>query len=145
MVTAKALGNGFPIGLTILTEAISEKIPAGAHGTTYGANPLACRAAITTLDILKKRDLYANAERIGDRLIEGIRALESPKIRDVRGRGLMIGVEMKERVTGTLKGLQERGVLALPATPVVFRLLPPMIWSDEQVDELLAALGDVLG
>lgn len=145
MVTAKALGNGFPIGLTIVTEAISEKIPAGAHGTTYGANPLACRAAITTLDILKKRDLYANAERIGDRLMTGIKALESPKIRDVRGRGLMIGVEMKERVTATLKSLQERGVLALPATPVIFRLLPPMIWGDEQVDEFLAALGDVLG
>lgn len=144
-VTAKALGNGFPIGLTIVTEASSEKIPAGAHGTTYGANPLACRAAITTLHAMKSRGLYANAERLGDRLMDGIRALESPKIRDVRGKGFMIGVEMKERVTPTLKGLQDRGVLALPATPVVFRLLPPMIWGDEQVDEFLAALKDVLG
>lgn len=144
-VTAKGLGNGFPIGVTIITEAISEKIPAGAHGTTYGANPLACRAAVTTLDILKKRGLYVNAERIGARLLSGIRALNSAKIRDVRGRGLMIGVELKERVTPTIKALQERGVLVLPATPVVFRLLPPMIWGDEQVDEFLAALGDVVG
>jgi acetylornithine/LysW-gamma-L-lysine aminotransferase len=139
-VTAKALANGFPIGLTIITEAISEKIPAGAHGTTFGANPLACRAAITTLNAIKSRGLYENAERVGERLIAGIRALESPKIRDVRGRGLMIGVEMKERVTATLRGLQDCGVLALPATPVVFRLLPPMIWGDEQVDEFLVAL-----
>lgn len=143
-VTAKGLGNGFPIGVTIITEAVSEKIPSGAHGTTYGANPLACRAAIVTLHALKSRGLYANAERIGERLIDGIRALNSPKIRDVRGRGLMIGVEMKERVTPTLRALQERGVLVLPATPVVFRLLPPMIWGDEQVDEFLAALGDVV-
>jgi len=143
-VTAKALGNGFPIGLTITTEAISEKIPAGAHGTTFGANPLACRAAITTLHLMKSRGLYENAVRIGDRLMEGIRAIGSPKIRDVRGLGLMIGVEMKERVTPTLRGLQDRGVLALPATPVVFRILPPMIWGDEQVDEFLAALSDVL-
>jgi acetylornithine/LysW-gamma-L-lysine aminotransferase len=57
----------------------------------------------------------------------------------------MIGVEMKERVTPTLRALQERGVLVLPATPVVFRLLPPMIWGDEQVDEFLAALGEVVG
>jgi acetylornithine/LysW-gamma-L-lysine aminotransferase len=144
-VTAKGLGNGFPIGVTIITEAISEKIPAGAHGTTYGANPLACRAAITTLHALKARGLYENAERIGEKLMSGIRAIGSPKIRDVRGRGLMIGVEMKERVTPTLRALQERGVLVLPATPVVFRLLPPMIWGDEQVDEFLAALGEVVG
>lgn len=144
-VTAKGLGNGFPIGVTIITEAISEKIPAGAHGTTYGANPLACRAAIATLHAMQSRGLYANAERIGEKLMSGIRAIGSPKIRDVRGRGLMIGVEMKERVTPTLRALQERGVLVLPATPVVFRLLPPMIWGDEQVDEFLAALGEVVG
>ena len=144
-VTAKGLGNGFPIGVTIITEAISEKIPAGAHGTTYGANPLACRAAIATLHALKSRGLYENAERIGVRLMDGIRALESPKIRDVRGHGLMIGVEMKERVTPTLRALQDRGVLVLPATPVVFRLLPPLIWGDEQVDEFLGALGEVVG
>jgi acetylornithine/LysW-gamma-L-lysine aminotransferase len=143
-VTAKGLGNGFPIGVTIITEAISEKIPAGAHGTTYGANPLACRAAIVTLHAMRARGLYANAERIGDRLMTGIRDLKSPKIRDVRGKGLMIGVELKERVTPTLRALQERGVLVLPATPVVFRILPPMIWGDEQVDEFVTALGEVL-
>jgi acetylornithine/LysW-gamma-L-lysine aminotransferase len=145
MVTAKALGNGFPIGLTITTDTISEKIPAGAHGTTFGANPLACRAAVVTLHALKSRGLYENAERIGARLMDGIRAINSPKIRDVRGRGLMIGVEMKERVTPTLRALQERGVLVLPATPVVFRLLPPMIWGDAQVDEFLDALEEMAG
>jgi acetylornithine/LysW-gamma-L-lysine aminotransferase len=98
-----------------------------------------------TLGAMKSRGLYANAERIGERLIAGIKGLESPKIRDVRGHGLMIGVELKERVTPVLRALQERGVLVLPATPVVFRLLPPMIWGDEQVDEFLAALKDVLG
>jgi LysW-gamma-L-lysine/LysW-L-ornithine aminotransferase len=143
-VTAKALGNGFPIGLTLTSDAISEKLPPGTHGTTFGANPLACRAAVVTLHALSSRGLYANAERIGQRLMSGIRALGSPKVRDVRGRGLMIGVELKERVTPTLKGLQDRGVLALPATPVVFRLLPPMIWGDEQVDEFLAALRETL-
>jgi acetylornithine/LysW-gamma-L-lysine aminotransferase len=144
LVTAKALANGFPIGLTVTSDAISELIPAGAHGTTFGANPLACRAAIVTLHALRERGLYANAERVGERLMQGIRELESPRIRDVRGRGLMIGVELKERVTPVLRALQERGVLVLPATPVVFRLLPPMIWGDEQVDEFLAALGEVL-
>lgn len=144
-VTAKGLGNGFPIGVTIITEAISERMPAGAHGTTYGANPLACRAAVTTLHILRSRGLYDNAERVGARLMAGIRALQSPKVRDVRGRGFMIGVELKERTTPTIRALQERGVLVLPATPVVFRILPPMIWGDEQVDEFLTVFGEVVG
>ena len=75
-VTAKALANGVPIGLTLIGDAISEKIPAGAHGTTFGANPFACRAAVTTLEILEKRGLYAQAERVGERLMSGIRGAE---------------------------------------------------------------------
>ena len=144
MVTAKALGNGFPIGLTAVTDAISAKIPASAHGTTFGANPLACRAAVVTLNAIRERGLYENAEELGPVLMRRIEAIGSPRIRQVRGRGFMIGVEMKERVTAVLRGLQERGVLALPATPVVFRLLPPLIWGEEQIDEFVAALSDTL-
>jgi acetylornithine/LysW-gamma-L-lysine aminotransferase len=144
LVAAKAVGNGFPVGVTSLTDAIAEKLPPGAHGTTYGANPLAARAIVESLHAYRSRDLYAQSARVGERLIEGIRSLGSPKIRDVRGRGLMIGVELKERVTPALRALQERGVLVLPATPVVFRLLPPLIWQDQQVDEFLSALGEVL-
>ena len=144
LVAAKAVGNGFPVGVTALPDALSGQLPAGVHGTTYGANPLAARAIIESIHAFKERELYAQSARIGGRLIEGIRNLNSPKIRDVRGRGLMIGVELKERVTPTLRALQERGVLILPATPVVFRLLPPLIWQEEQVDEFLTALGEVV-
>jgi acetylornithine/LysW-gamma-L-lysine aminotransferase len=142
--TAKALANGFPIGLTVVTDWVSERMPGGAHGTTFGGNPLACRAALVTLTALKDRGLYDHAAELGERLRTGIENLGSSKIRQVRGRGLMIGVELKERVTPTLRALQERGVLALPASPVVFRLLPPMIWEEEQATEFLEALGDVL-
>jgi acetylornithine/LysW-gamma-L-lysine aminotransferase len=144
LVTAKALANGFPIGLTLVTEAISAKIPSGAHGSTFGGNPLAARAALATLQQFRELDLLAQSTALGGELLAGLRALNSPKIRDIRGRGLMIGVELKQRVTPTLKGLQERGVLVLPAGPLTFRLLPPLIWQREQVDELLAAMGDVL-
>jgi acetylornithine/LysW-gamma-L-lysine aminotransferase len=144
LVAAKAIGNGFPVGVTAISEAISEKIPAGAHGTTYGANPLAARAIVASLTAFHERGLYEQSARVGERLIAEIRALDSPRVRDVRGRGLMIGVELKERVTPVLRALQERGVLVLPATPVVFRLLPPLIWQDEHTDELIAALGEVL-
>lgn len=144
LCTAKALANGFPIGLTLTTDSVSEKTGGGVHGTTFGGNPLACRAALATLTALKERGLYARSAELGARLMTGIEELESPKIRQVRGRGFMIGIELKERVTPTLRALQERGVLALPASPVVFRLLPPLVWEEEQVEEFLRALGQVL-
>jgi acetylornithine/LysW-gamma-L-lysine aminotransferase len=144
LVTAKALANGFPIGLTMCTEAISSAIPSGAHGTTFGASPLACRATIVTLRVLRDRDLYARSAALGAELMNRLTGIGSPKVRQVRGRGMMIGVELKERVTPTLRALQERGVLVLPAGPTTFRLLPPLIWEQQQVDEFMAAADSTL-
>ena len=145
IATAKAIANGFPIGVTLVTDAISEAMPGGAHGSTFGGNPLACRVGTETLRILEEDGLYRNARVRGDAIKAGIEALGSSKIRAVRGSGMMIGIELKSRATPTLRALQERGVLALMAGNLVIRLLPPMIYGQEQVDELLAALGDVLG
>ncbi len=144
LVTAKALANGFPIGLTMFGEAISAAIPGGAHGTTFGASPLACRAALTTLRALRDRDLYAQSTAIGEQLMQGLTGLNSSKVRQVRGRGMMIGIELKERVTPTLRALQEHGVLVLPAGATTFRLLPPLIWRPAQVDEFLSVAAAVL-
>ncbi|MGB3328654.1 MAG: aminotransferase class III-fold pyridoxal phosphate-dependent enzyme, partial [Thermomicrobiales bacterium] len=144
LVTAKALANGFPIGLTLVTEEISAAMPGGAHGSTFGGNPLAMRAGYETLRILRDENLYARAKTLGASLIAGIQALNSPKIRAVRGSGLMLGVEFKGKAGPVLKALQEAGVLALPAGTLVIRLLPPMIWEQQQVDEFLATLGEVL-
>jgi len=145
LVTAKALANGFPIGLTLMTEPVAAALPAGAHGSTFGGNPLACRAGLVTLRALRERGLYERSASLGREIVAAIDGLKAPKVRAVRGRGLMIGIELKERVTPTLKALQERGVLVLPAGPVTFRLLPPLVWEREQADELLAALEAALG
>lgn len=144
IVTAKALANGFPIGLTLVTEEISASVPGGAHGSTFGGNPLAARAAVETLRIFRDDELYENATVLGSQIIERIEGLQSPHIRAVRGKGLMIGMELKQKATPVLRGLQERGVLALPAGTLVIRFLPPMIWAQAQVDELLTAVEDVL-
>ena len=144
LCTAKALANGFPIGLTLVTEAISASLPAGAHGSTFGGNPLACRAALATLRILREDDLYARAASLGQYIMDGIQGLKSRQVRAVRGRGLMIGVELKQKATPVLRGLQERGVLALPAGNLVIRFLPPLIWEQAQADELIAAFGETL-
>ncbi|MEJ7900745.1 MAG: aspartate aminotransferase family protein [Thermomicrobiales bacterium] len=144
IVTAKAIANGFPIGLTLVTEAISGSLPGGAHGSTFGGNPLACRAALETLRIFREDGLYDNAATVGVEIVSRIEALANPGIRAVRGNGLMIGIELKQKSTPVLRGLQERGVLTLPAGTTVIRLLPPMIWERAQVDELMVALEDVL-
>jgi acetylornithine/LysW-gamma-L-lysine aminotransferase len=144
IVTAKALANGFPIGLTLVTEEISAALPGGAHGSTFGGNPLAARAALETLRIFREDGLYTRAESLGSQIIERITALKSPQVRAVRGKGLMIGIELRKKATPVLRGLQERGVLTLPAGNLVVRLLPPLIWEQAQVDELMVALEDVL-
>jgi acetylornithine/LysW-gamma-L-lysine aminotransferase len=145
LCTAKGLANGFPIGLTMTTEAVNAALPAGTHGTTFGGNPLAARAAVATLTVLRERDLYAQSAEVGARLLAEITGLNHPKVRQVRGRGMMVGIELKERITPTLRGLQEAGVLALPASATTLRLLPPLVWEQAQVDEFVAALQTVLG
>lgn len=144
IVTAKALANGFPIGLTLVTEEISAALPGGAHGSTFGGNPLAARAAVETLRIFREDDLYTRAGTLGAQIMERVTDLKSPRVRAVRGKGLMIGIELKQKATPVLRGLQERGVLTLPAGNLVVRLLPPMIWEQAQVDELMVALEGVL-
>jgi acetylornithine/LysW-gamma-L-lysine aminotransferase len=143
-VTAKALANGLPIGLTLVTDAISEQMPGGAHGSTFGGNPLVARGALETLRILREDGLYERAKALGSRVIEGITALESPKVRAVRGRGLMMGVELKQKATPVLRGLQENGVLALPAGNLIIRVLPPMTWDEEHADQFVETLAHVL-
>ena len=145
LVTAKGLANGFPIGLASMTEAVSAALPAAAHGTTFGANPLACRAAVHTLRALRERDLYATSGRLGAEIISRLEGLGHPKVRAVRGRGFMIGLELKERITPYLKGLQDRGVLALPANATTLRFLPPLVYGQAQADELVGAVAEVLG
>ncbi len=144
IVTAKAIANGFPIGLTLVTEEISASVPGGAHGSTFGGNPLAARAALETLRIYRDENIYDHCATLGESIVSRIEALQSPGIRAVRGKGLMIGIELKQKSTPVLKGLQERGVLTLPAGSTVIRLLPPFIWEETQVDELMTALEDVL-
>src|SRR5699024_7704437 len=113
IATAKAIANGFPIGVTLVTDAISEAMPGGAHGSTFGGNPLACRVGTETLRILADEGLYQNAKVRGEAIKAGVETMNSPKVRAVRGSGMMLGIELKARATPTLKALQERGVLAL--------------------------------
>lgn len=143
---AKSLAGGVPMGAVCLGERVmqSGRVVKGVHGSTFGGNPLACAAALTTLDIIEREALAERAATLGAYALERLRACHSPYIREVRGRGLLLGIELSRRVQPYLEVLAERGVLALPAGPNVLRLLPPLVITREQLDRALDIVEDVL-
>lgn len=144
MTMAKAMAGGLPMGAVAIGPRVNGLWP-GAHGTTFGGNPLACAAALATIRVMREDDLPGQAAEKGAYLLDQLGQIESPVVRDVRGLGLMVGVELRTRVTPVLHGLLERGVLALPAGSTVLRLLPPLIISYGELDEVIEAVSDVLG
>jgi len=145
MTLAKGIAGGVPMGATLMRASVAEKIRPGVHGSTFGGNPLAAAAAIATLDVLAEEDLPRQAAEKGEYLLAALRDLPSPIIRQVRGLGLMIGIELTRRSTPYLQQLMlQHRVLALPAGGNVIRLLPPLVITYEQIDRVIVALRTVL-
>jgi len=144
LCVAKGLANGVPIGATLMTEDVALALPTGVHGSTFGGNPLACAAGLATLETLEDDGLVQSAGPLGAYFRERVEGLRHPLVRDVRGIGLMLGVELKTRATPVLRALQERGVLALPAGTTVVRILPPLILTREDIDLAVARLLEAL-
>lgn len=119
-------------------------LPPGVHGSTFGGNPLACAAALATLRVIEEESLIVRAADLGDYLLERLQAIESPLVRDVRGLGLMIGIDLKVRVMPLVKALAQRGVQVLTAGSTVMRLLPPLVISRQEADDVVAAITKVL-
>jgi acetylornithine/LysW-gamma-L-lysine aminotransferase len=143
MCLGKGLAGGVPMGAVAWRESLGQ-LPRGSHGSTFGGNPLACSAAIATLNVIEAEGLPARAASLGEQLLSSLRALESPLVREVRGLGLMVGIELRQRVTPVLKGLLSRGVLALPAGPTVLRLLPPLIIGEDDLATVVTAIDEAL-
>ncbi len=140
---SKSIAGGVPMGAVVMHESLGA-IPPSSHGSTFGGNPLACAAARATLRYIHEHDLPRQAAEKGAYLLEKLQALDLPKVREVRGMGLLVGLELKERVQPHLVALLERGVLALPAGPNVLRLLPPLVIEYAQLDRVVEAIGNVL-
>ena len=143
LTCAKSLAGGVPMGAVLIGANVKNLTP-GVHGSTFGGNPLSCAAANAALDVMRDEDLAGQAEAKGAYLMEKLKAIQSPNIREVRGLGLMIGIEMKQKVTPYLKNLQEKNIIALNAGMTVIRLLPPLVISYEQIDYLVSVLAEVL-
>ncbi len=147
LLLAKALGNGAPIGALLARDAAAEVLGPGTHGSTFGGNPLACRAALTVLDVLAEEDLVTRAEALGERLRDGLReALAGlDGVREVRGLGAMVGVEL-DRPCGELvaRALEERQLLINVTAGRVVRLLPPLVLSDAEADTIVRHVADLI-
>ena len=143
LTCAKSLAGGVPMGAVLIGQTIRNLTP-GVHGSTFGGNPLSCAAANAALDVIKDEDLPGQAAAKGAYLLDKLRRIESPNIREVRGLGLMIGIELKHKVAPYLKLLQEKKIIALNAGMTVIRLLPPLVITYEQIDILVHALTEVV-
>jgi len=144
LTTAKGLANGLPIGATLCRDWIAED--AGNHGSTFSGGPVVSAAAGATLDVIEDEDLPANAATVGTYLREQLAEEVGDRLREIRGDGLMIGLEVKRGSNPLLRDLAlEHGVLALPAGRSVLRLLPPLTLAREEADDAVAALSAVVG
>jgi 4-aminobutyrate aminotransferase len=151
LVAGKGIASGMPLGAMIAKDSVMTWTK-GTHGSTYGGNPLACAAAIATLDVIRDEELLENAAKVGDLLMNGLRDVQSRQdaIREVRGLGLMIGIELPDHDTAAAVelGAFDRGLLLLGCGESAIRLSPPRVFKEDQarvalglVDEVVAATG----
>jgi len=143
LCVAKSLAGGIPMGAVLIGPAVKNLAP-GLHGSTFGGNPLSCAAAVAALTVIEEEKLPQQSAEKGKYLIEKIRALNLPIVREVRGLGLMVGIELKQKVAPYIKALQEKHIIALNAGLTTIRLLPPLVITYEQLDKVVAALAEVL-
>ena len=143
---AKSLGGGFPIGAVWIRQPYADLFSGGSHATTFGGSPLAARAALTVLEVIDRENLIDHAARMGEYLAAGLNRLREtcPKIvKEIRGKGLMIGVELHEEHKPWIKKLSAAGLLVVPTGTHVLRLLPPLIVTKKEADEAISILGKV--
>ena len=144
VTTAKALGGGVPIGAVITGDKCKDTFGPGDHGSTFGGNPLSCKAADTVLSIVTEPDFLNHVKIVGAALKTGIENIQSDKIKCVRGIGLMLGIVVDpEKRAGYVQAMMDKGLLTLTAGKDAIRLLPPLTLSLEEVDKALEIMKEV--
>ncbi|MBU0474759.1 MAG: acetylornithine/succinylornithine family transaminase [Bacteroidetes bacterium] len=142
LTVAKGIAGGFPVGAAICSDKV--KIGFGQHGTTFGGNPLASAAGLAAITFMQETNLAKQAKEKGDYFVSKLNVDELSKVREVRHKGLMIGIELKEKVQPILQQLMEENILAMPAGKIVLRMLPPAVITYEQLDKVAEVLNRIL-
>ena len=143
LTMAKGIAGGIPMGAIGIDRRVGD-IEKQSHTSTFGGNPLACAAAVAAIDVLVEQDLPRQAAENGTYFFQRLRDIGSPRIREVRGLGLMIGVELKEKAGPVAQAMMQEGVLILLAGTTVLRFLPPLVITREEIDSVVAALARIL-
>jgi len=146
LTTAKGLGNGMPIGVCLTGPKASELMQPGSHGSTFGGNPLACAAGLATVKVIQEQNLCQQAADMGNYLLQQLteRLGGLDDVIEVRGQGLMLGIEMKQPCTELVEKAAVKGLLINVTAQSVIRLLPPLNISKEEADQLVQTLGELL-
>lgn len=143
LVLGKTLGGGIPMGATLWKRHLGP-LPAGSHGSTFAGNPLACAASVAVLEVLQAEALPDRADRLGRTVVDRLRQAKLSRVRTVRGRGLMIGVELRHKVQPVLRTLLEAGVWAIPGGSNVLRLLPPLVIAEDDLERAVTTVVETL-
>lgn len=147
MCVSKGIASGLPLGVTMAREDVMSSVAVGDHSSTFGGGPIPCAAATATIDVLIEERIPEKTARDGEHLIGKLRELEKKYrvLREVRGMGLMIGIESRFEIIGVMDRSQERGILTLEAGRNVLRLLPPLVITREQIDRVVSVLDEAFG
>jgi acetylornithine/succinyldiaminopimelate/putrescine aminotransferase len=144
MTLAKPLAGGLPIGATLVTEAVAKVIKPGDHGSTFAAGPLVCRAAGVVFDRVNDTAFLAQVREQGSYLRHRLATLEADSILEVRGRGLLIGIEMKSAVAPLISQARAKGLMIINAGENVLRLAPPLTIKRPEIDEAVAVIEEII-
>ena len=144
MTMAKGIGGGVPMGGILATEKVASAFVPGDHGTTFGGGPLVCAAANAVLDTIEEDNLLDNVNEVGNYFIEELKKLDKEIIADVRGKGLMVGLELTKPGAEYVDKLREKGFLINCTADKVLRFVPPLIITKEDIDEFVKALDEIL-
>ncbi|MGN0386118.1 MAG: aspartate aminotransferase family protein [Lachnospiraceae bacterium] len=147
MTSAKALGCGVPVGAFLMTEKVGQNsLVAGDHGTTYGGNPLACAAISKVMDLFEEQKILDNVNEVGPYLKEKLNELKEQYdfVKDVRGAGLMLGMELDRPVAPYIVKAQEKGLMLINAGQYIIRMVPPLVITKQNVDDMIAILRECL-
>lgn len=144
-ILGKALGGGvYPISCVLANDEILGVFEPGSHGSTFGGNPMACAVSITALDVLLEENMVENSAKLGAYFLAELQKIENPKIKEVRGRGLFIGVELSEPARPYCEALKELGLLCKETHDTVIRFAPPLIITKDELDLALEKIRQVL-
>ena len=145
LTSAKALGGGVPIGAVMAKEKVASAFTPGDHGTTFGGNPLACAAGLAVFEAFEKENLVENSKVMGEYFMSELLKINSDKITEIRGRGLLIGIELKEEnAKPVFAELFNKGYLTSLCGGTTIRLAPPLIITKDDIDGFIAVLKDIL-